>query len=963
MSFAFKNAKPLENKKEKKPRSLSSAAVGENGGESVPPESRNEPEKPPSFDPDDVLRKFDAAYSGLETEIRNTGTKPRDIGEWKMAIAARNDVRRWAREYETADPRRKTELERGMRAVSAEFAKQIHKKAVVAARKLSEERAANKGAEVSQSKVAEEVQPASALAEDSAIVPQDRKVEIEQLNIVLEDMNQRLSDSTNLENKEDLSRQADTVRASIAKLTQQTRTHESPRQEGTLKAESITSPSESSPPKKKSTHTKEERSQRAKINRLKREIRALESRVAHPDPTVFREDLEPGILSREAKIRELELGIEKAEKAKEAPVKTKEKPFLLTPEMEVRSPESTPEPLLLTPEMEVKPETQSTTPNPDDASDPERARAIRERGLARAAAATSEGTRLEWKERLRGLILGAKERLGMSERGESLQTYQMERSKELDAEAGKYGPKAEKLIRSIGEKYNKIGWKSKLAVGVGLGVGAAAFSGVSAPLALLFGAGLGAQRAAGMAGMFLKFEKHLQDTAEGKSKNFFARQEWYKKLAEKPEQQRKLYAAIMSAGYTAGVSAAIGGAVHLASESSWGEAVKEWLKVALGHEPVPAYVTGTPAATIELPPYPTGEAGSYDLPKALTQPHHEAIMRGWNELHPDEPFPGDAAAAAAIDLHALQQETAQSAAAAAEGEAVVEIPNISVEATQGRGYEYMAKRLWEQLDQLKDKGLDPTKYAEGSDIRKLLEASPESIDKVVHQIAADPSHGFFNPDGTSVRIDVGSRMMIGPDGNLHLGEAVHAPMGAPVTPAYHPESASLPPLDAARETSTLPTPRDVTEGAIPSAPEPSPEVPPPGQNFVRDRYGGIVRTEGGSPVLSGTPTPEIIQPGMNQFGLMVSAEEPHIYADEGAKNLFAFGGSPAEREDMIKEYLTKNPESVVFSADDSGNHRVPWYLDEGKVTPGVPVRTSGFFGFFSTWMKPPGPEEFQKIIK
>lgn len=156
--------------------------------------------------------------------------------------------------------------------------------------------------------------------------------------------------------------------------------------------------------------------------------------------------------------------------------------------------------------------------------------------------------------------------------------YLAGRSAELDAEAKRLGI-SERLFRSFGEKYNKLGWKAKLGIGVGLGVGAAAFSGVSAPLALLFAGGLGAQRLAGMASMFMKIETNLRVAAEGKSKGFLGRREWYKNiLSETSEKQRKITALIMAATYTGGMSYAITEAVHVASESSYGEAVHDWLK-------------------------------------------------------------------------------------------------------------------------------------------------------------------------------------------------------------------------------------------------------------------------------------------------------------------------------------------------------------------------------------------------
>ena len=115
------------------------------------------------------------------------------------------------------------------------------------------------------------------------------------------------------------------------------------------------------------------------------------------------------------------------------------------------------------------------------------------------------------------------------------------------------------------------------------------------------------------------------------------------------------------------------------------------------------------------------------------------------------------------------------------------VPDVSVSASVGHGYEYMMKRLWEELPE----DLDVNKFPEGSDIRQLLEADASSIDRVVHQIAADPEHGFFNADGTSVRINLDSHMTINADDNIQLDDMVKAPESAPTTPAYYPEGATV----------------------------------------------------------------------------------------------------------------------------------------------------------------------------
>ena len=116
----------------------------------------------------------------------------------------------------------------------------------------------------------------------------------------------------------------------------------------------------------------------------------------------------------------------------------------------------------------------------------------------------------------------------------------------------------------------------------------------------------------------------------------------------------------------------------------------------------------------------------------------------------------------------------------------------------------------------------------------------------------------------------------------------------------------------------------------------------------------------GNPVHTGTYETPL---GTNEFGLTIPVDEPHIYADSGNTRLFVYGGSSAEQAETIQKYLAAHPNDIIYGTDDTGTYRIPFHLLEGEVTAGLPVRTSGFFSFFSSWMKAPEPSEFAKIIK
>ncbi|MHB1163105.1 MAG: hypothetical protein ACYCZZ_01055 [Minisyncoccota bacterium] len=532
-----------------------------------------------------------------------------------------------------------------------------------------------------------------------------------------------------------------------------------------------------------------------------------------------------------------------------------------------------------------------------------------------------EGAPEQWREKLRGLVAGAKERFGFSERGENLQGYLAGRTDVLDTKAKEYGPKVEKFIRSIGEKYNKLSLKSKIAVGVSLGIGAAAFSGVSAAAAFAFASGLVAQRAAGMAGMFLKFEKHLQDTAEGTSEGFLGRRKWYQNMfMGSSDRQRKVLAAMMSVAYTGAMSATIGEAVHVASESAWGEATHEWLKEhwPFGHTPE------------------TSNSG------------REVV----GKIHP---------------------------AAMGEVASMPEMPTVS--ATSGHGYEYMMKQLWQQLQE-KHVTL-PASANPHSDLARLLSADSKSIDSVVHQIASNPQHAFFHADGSSVSIQPNAQMTIDAQGELHLGTPGHdylsAPAHAPVTPPSHPEvsAAVAPHPEASTSVTETPLPtvsHEVTPaaGGLHEQPPAPIETAVPSsvheQGYLVDSRGVPVVDSQGTPVHTGsyeashentpspaehaTPSPETATHSpsvsvehaaqfVNNNGVSIDPTQGHIFQDVTGINQ-AYGNDFAERFDAAQEFVKAHHDAVVWVQSEKPvffeNQWRPWVFQ---------VRFSGFGPFGS----------------
>ncbi|MEK7114056.1 MAG: hypothetical protein AAB850_00700, partial [Patescibacteria group bacterium] len=307
---------------------------------------------------------------------------------------------------------------------------------------------------------------------------------------------------------------------------------------------------------------------------------------------------------------------------------------------------------------------------------------------------------------------------------------------------------------------------------------------------------------------------------------------------------------------------------------------------------------------------------------------------------------------------------------------------ITVEATPGKGYEYMMKRV---LEQLQEKNLDPSNYAEGSDMRRLLEADANSIDKVVHQIASDPEHHFYNADGTSVRIGLGSQMSVNAEGNIQLGEAVKAPEGAPVTPAYHPEtSAPVIPEEltqaeaeelAKQKIDAVTSVEHIT--VVPSEPPPvSPletvdmDVVTPDQTvptveapeYPLETAPLQEQAEVQSEVVSETPT------FLTKVdGVLINPNVPAIYEAQtltGETYLTAYGGSDPERFNLIQDYLER-PEnqgkSIRFA------HEVPSILGSQIKVDTIGAKTtegeiSWFLDFFKSPVQPPSPETFLRRL-
>lgn len=505
-----------------------------------------------------------------------------------------------------------------------------------------------------------------------------------------------------------------------------------------------------------------------------------------------------------------------------------------------------------------------------------------------------------------------------------------ERSRRLDELSREYGSEFEAYVHTIGNRYNRLSLPKKIAIGATLTVsgGVAAFAVTSASLPLVLtgailggasSAGLIFQRAAGALGMYVNLEKKLQSRHPD----------------PKSHRMNKIKAAAGAAGWTlamSGLSLAAGYAVKegLNAFVEGGservkEATLEWLKA---HWPFGDEVVA-PEAPAHAPAARASEAPASAASGADAQ---AARLR---EL--------------ADNVDKLREHAAPQAPAAPA------IPEISIDASKGHGYEWMMKRVWEQLQ---DQNLDPNKFPEGSDIRQLLEADKDTIDGLVHRIASDPNHGFFTADGKSVVFGLDSKMVLESDGQLHFvtgdTDVIKAPEGAPTMVTHGPSAPEKfeGPLNNPAETARLnniPVAEHTSGNLVINQPAAQAAVPEVRAGSVVEDHAGVQE-----------PAPPAIATAPAYNGPI---NEPHIYTNADSSQQFVQGGSPEQRLALITKYLEQNPRARVLSADPSGKYRVAWEMVKGKVTMSEPLRTTGLFGLLRGFLPPPRPESFGSIIQ
>ena len=195
--------------------------------------------------------------------------------------------------------------------------------------------------------------------------------------------------------------------------------------------------------------------------------------------------------------------------------------------------------------------------------------------------------------------VGERETLKTPE-AEEIAKFLDEREAKIDAKADRIG--FGQYVRQMGASYNKLKTWQKIAIGGSLAAGSIGSLWFAPAAAGVFATGITLQRFIGGTGMFVKFEKHLQEVNEGKLTGGrvgkkLATLDWYKKLASGPDWKRTMVASGEAVLYSLAFSKLIGEAVQLSGPNSYGGELVEWLKHHWSSSSTPAENATAPAAS------------------------------------------------------------------------------------------------------------------------------------------------------------------------------------------------------------------------------------------------------------------------------------------------------------------------------------------------------------------------------
>jgi FimV-like protein len=521
---------------------------------------------------------------------------------------------------------------------------------------------------------------------------------------------------------------------------------------------------------------------------------------------------------------------------------------------------------------------------------------------AGSSAQTQEGTRVEHKQRLRGLVerieklaQTTKESVGKGkERFASLKNYLSDRSAGLDAQAAKMG-RIEKGFRWLGEEYNKLDWKGKLAVGLALGVGGGLTMTAGSAWAFAFVGGSILQRAAGLSGKFMQYE------AKGNSKEM---------------------AMFKAVGYTVAMGAAMAGLMYGVKEVSKFENV-ERIKDAVG-KLFGGENKDLPTASEQSPAPKT-----YPMPRPEPPPSPA-------ELPPEAPETQSA------EKPEIAKEAPKPSAPAAPAQSIarpdVMTPRITSDgSTHGVPEELRARIDSALAARVETSPQVPEAVEHVGGLPRIGMPMEHVIPRMEYNLPAEPEQSVPTPEAPAPISEPPA-----PETSAPVPESTPAPAASPDTsPFTREEYKSLEDAyNAPRQPGSFEAPPQFTgvvdEGAS-QAPA-APEAP----------------TSAAPEVNGAQASPEVVT---NSSGVEIRLKEAHTYEGAG-KSTIVFGGSPTERAKLIQEYLLKNPTKEVIASDDKEKYQLRWRLRDGKAVVDEIKRT--WLGGFA---KPLSPDDLRKIVK
>ncbi len=469
------------------------------------------------------------------------------------------------------------------------------------------------------------------------------------------------------------------------------------------------------------------------------------------------------------------------------------------------------------------------------------------------------------------------------ERAAARKQYLEDRKKEQEKEGKGFGREAGAFLKGIGEKYRKLPLRYKLGISAAL-IGASVLSGgASTWITVATSMAMGGQRALNALGTYAAVEGA-----------------WESGLAQKEKLD----------GY-------------IRTEKD------EWKKQGTAVAAALAIFSGVPG--MALKEIFEGAGGGLEF---LYEKLHGKLSSAIDpELVQKPPSPSHTPSGSAV----WEGPTEEVKMPATPESPYVEAPTLLVTAQPGDGYERMTKQMWNEL---KMQNLNPDNYPKGSDIERLLNADPKSINSVVHQIAQE--HGYYKPDGTSTVVKLGEHMFFDSEGKLQLGDAARAPEGAPVTghaagelkagygspitekvtpieapqsPQVAPEtSVEKPSVDKPAVETMEQAPAPVEERKVPAAKE---------DNVWRDSQGEPWKAGDGTPITTGAESgvapeisveksvPELSKEFVNDYKVTVNPLESHVYEDKEG-TVVVFGDDFGKRFLGAQEYVKANPGKSVW---------------------------------------------------